>query len=147
MLFIGQRKNRSSLKTAPVPILCIKRRLSRDNTPIIAFTYCINKFFGGSLGTHGYRTDQPGLIVDREGTGGIDEILACLERMVVPLNSYTTFATQGVLIIEYKDDLDNGVKIGVCHTIGDHQTTENSVGVPRPVDMDVASKGTTGHSD
>ena len=147
MLFMGQRKNRSSRKTVPVPIQCIKCRLSRYNAPIIAFTYCVTKFFGGSLGALGYRTDQPGLIVDSEGTRSIDEVRACLKRMAIPLNSCATFATQGVVTVEYKDDLHNRVKIGVCHTISSNQTTENGIGVSCAVDVDVASEDTTGHSD
>ena len=99
------------------------------------------------MGAHGSHTDQPGLIVDLEGTRSIDEVLACLERMVIPLNSRTTFTTQGVVIVEYKDDLHHGVKIGVCYTIGEAQTTENCVGVPRAVDVDVAYVATTSHSD
>jgi len=49
--------------------------------------------------------------------------------------------------VEYKDDLHHRVKVGVCHTIGDNQTTENCVGVSRAVDVDVASWGTTNRSD
>ena len=140
MLFMGQRKNRSDPKTGPVSIGFIKCMLSRYNTPVIAFTYRINKTLGG----HGSRMEQQRLIVDPERTGSIDEVLARLERMVIPLNSCTTFATQGVIIVEYKGDLHHRVKVGVCHTIGGKQTSENGVDVSRAVDIDVASEGTTG---
>ena len=111
MLLMGQRKNRSNTMTNQVPIPCTGCGLSRYNTPIIALTHCMPKSFGGSLGTYGSRTDQPGLIVDPKGTGSVDEVLACLERMVIPLNSCTTFTTQGVAVVEIEDDLHHGVKI------------------------------------
>ena len=133
--------------TNQVPIPCTGCGLSRYNTPIIALTHCMPKSFGGSLGTYGSRTDQPGLIVDPKRTRSIDEVLACLERMAIPLNSCATFTTQGVVIIEYKDDLYHGVKIGVCHIIGGKQTTENGVGVSCVVNVDFPSEGMTGHSD
>ena len=148
MLFMGQRKNGSNPIATPVPIPCSNRRLSRYNAPVIAFTYCVTKFFWGSTGNRGSRMDQPGLVVDLEGTSSIDEILACLEKIVIPLNSCTTFfSAQGVVIVEYKDDLHHGVKVGVCHTIGGNQTTENGISVSRAVDVDVTSMGTTRHSD
>ena len=147
MLLMGQRKNRSNRKTAPKPILRTNCRLSRYNAPVVAFTYCIDKYFGEGTGDHGSRTGQPGLIVDPKGTGSVDEVLACLESMVIPLNSCTTFTTQGVVVVEIEDDLHHGVKIGVCHTIGGKQTTEKGVGVSCVVDVDIASEGMTGHSD
>ena len=97
ILFMCQRKNRSI--TIPVPMRCSRCRIYRDNAPVIVFTYCVTKFFRGSTGDHGSRTDQPGLIVDLEGTSSIDDILACLEKIVIPLNSCTTFfSTQGVVM-------------------------------------------------
>ena len=62
--------------------------------------------------------------------------------MVIPLNSCTTLIKHCVVIVEYKDDLHHGVKIGVCHTIVDHQTTDNCAGVFCTVDVDIASAGT-----
>ena len=50
--------------------------------------------------------------------------------------------TQGVVIVEYIGDLYHGVKIRVCYTIGDDQTTDNCAGVICTVDVDIASRGT-----
>jgi len=130
---------------APEPIFCHRCIIPRYNTPEIALTYCVTKSFRGVLGSHGFSTDQPGLIIDREGAGRIDKVVPYLKGMVIPRYTCAIFIKQCVVIVEFNDNLHHGVEIGICHTIGDRQTTEDSVGVSRAVDVDIASGSTIRH--
>jgi len=134
-----------SRKPVLVPIFCHKCRLPRYNTPAIALTYCLTKSFGGGLGSHGFTTDQPGLVIYREGAGSIDKVVSYLKGMVIPLCACAIFIKQCVVFVEFNDNLHHRVEIGVCHTIGDNKTTGDGVGVSRVVDVDIASGGTTRH--
>jgi len=134
-----------SRKPVPEPILSRKYRLTHYNTPEIALTYCVTKSFGGGLGSHGFTTGQPGLVIDREGAGSIDKVVPYLKGMVISRYACTIFSTQGVVIVEFNDNLHHRVEIGICHTIGDTQTTEDSVGVSRVVDVEIAYGSTIRH--
>ena len=120
-------------------------RQSKPTLQTISVAYGIAKLSCGRSGRQKIRTDQLRLTIDGEGAGSDDEVVSFLKRVAVPFDGRSRIMTtaQGIVRSKYKGNSHHRIKVRV----GDNETTENGVRIPRVVDVDIASGCTIGHGE